>query len=255
MTPAGPAAGPESLLAGVLTTDPARPLLTYYDDATGERTELSATTLANWVAKAANLLQDELDVESGTAVGVALPSHWQTAAILLAAWSVGAVLSPDVSRPDVACVDAAHLDAAAGAGTRLAFALGPLGGGFAVPPPGAIDFAADVRGQPDGFAPHAPVEGGQLALAAPPTSRAELVAAAVDVAGRLGFDAGDRVLDLRRWAGPPAWIDGLLAPLAAGASVVLAPAMAASDAALVEARAAAERVTHVHDGTGVRRLR
>src|SRR5690606_31992912 len=33
----------------------ARPLITFYDDATGERIELSGVTTANWVAKTANL--------------------------------------------------------------------------------------------------------------------------------------------------------------------------------------------------------
>ncbi|HET6211502.1 MAG TPA: TIGR03089 family protein, partial [Micromonosporaceae bacterium] len=40
-----------ALLARAVAAEPARPLITYYDDATGERTELSAATLANWVAK------------------------------------------------------------------------------------------------------------------------------------------------------------------------------------------------------------
>jgi hypothetical protein len=45
--------------------DPVRPLVTHYDDATGERVELSATTLENWVSKTANLLQDELGRTAG----------------------------------------------------------------------------------------------------------------------------------------------------------------------------------------------
>ena len=48
------------LLDAALRSDPARPLVTFYDDATGERIELSVTTYANWVAKTASLLQDEL---------------------------------------------------------------------------------------------------------------------------------------------------------------------------------------------------
>ena len=39
--------------------------MTHYDDATGERVELSATTLENWVSKTANLLQDELGRTAG----------------------------------------------------------------------------------------------------------------------------------------------------------------------------------------------
>ena len=51
---------PADLLRSALAADPARPLVTFYDDATGERVELSVATFANWVAKTANLLQDEL---------------------------------------------------------------------------------------------------------------------------------------------------------------------------------------------------
>ena len=81
---------PADLLALALRREPAAPLFTQYDDLTGERVELSATTLANWVAKSANLLQDEFDIGPGSTVAVALPVHWQTAAVLLAAWSCGA---------------------------------------------------------------------------------------------------------------------------------------------------------------------
>ncbi|NDU76176.1 TIGR03089 family protein, partial [Actinomadura sp. DSM 109109] len=40
--------------------DPSRPLVTFYDDAAGERVELSARTFDNWVAKTANFLVDGL---------------------------------------------------------------------------------------------------------------------------------------------------------------------------------------------------
>ena len=50
-----------ALLARLLREDPGRPLVTYYDDATGERTELSVVTYSNWVSKNANLLLEELD--------------------------------------------------------------------------------------------------------------------------------------------------------------------------------------------------
>ncbi|MBA3251958.1 MAG: TIGR03089 family protein, partial [Geodermatophilaceae bacterium] len=72
-----------ALLDRRVAADGAAPLITYYDDDTGERTELSAVTLANWVAKTANLWQDGLDVEPGQRVAVLLPPHWQTAAVLL----------------------------------------------------------------------------------------------------------------------------------------------------------------------------
>ena len=49
---------------------PTSPLVTYYDLASGERVELSGVTTANWVAKTANFLIDELDAEVGTRVRV-----------------------------------------------------------------------------------------------------------------------------------------------------------------------------------------
>src|SRR3954454_11291772 len=63
--------------------DPTTPLLTWYDDATGDRTELSGATLDNWVSKTANLLVDGLGLGSGDTAAVLLPPHWQTAAIVL----------------------------------------------------------------------------------------------------------------------------------------------------------------------------
>ena len=69
---ASPPALPSDLLAAAVRRNASAPLITHYDDATGERVELSATTLANWVAKTANLLQDEFDVGPGSTVAVAL---------------------------------------------------------------------------------------------------------------------------------------------------------------------------------------
>ena len=46
------------MLADQVRRSAGRPVVTFYDDATGERVELSAATYANWVAKTAGLLQD-----------------------------------------------------------------------------------------------------------------------------------------------------------------------------------------------------
>jgi uncharacterized protein (TIGR03089 family) len=87
---------PAAVLAAMLASDPGRPRLTGYDDTPGptqgERVELSAKVLANWVAKAANLLQDDLDGSPGTTVGLDLPAHWRAFYWALAAWSVGATV-------------------------------------------------------------------------------------------------------------------------------------------------------------------
>ena len=85
--------GPAELLRRLVASDPGRPRITVYDDTEsatrGERVELSARVLANWVAKAANLLQDDLDLGPGTVVVLDLPPHWRTLYWALAVWSVG----------------------------------------------------------------------------------------------------------------------------------------------------------------------
>ncbi len=87
---------PGDVLATMLRSDATRPRLTFYDDAPGptrgERIELSAKVLGNWVNKAGNVLQDELDVGAGTLVVVAMPVHWRSVYWALAAWSVGALV-------------------------------------------------------------------------------------------------------------------------------------------------------------------
>src|SRR3954447_24204783 len=110
------------LLADAVAADPARPLLTWYDDTTGERTELSGATLANWVAKTANLLVDGAGLAVGDTATVRLPPHWQTAAILLGCWASGVSITAGSSA-----------DIAFGTGTqdadapeRYATALHPL---------------------------------------------------------------------------------------------------------------------------------
>lgn len=86
---------PTEVLAALLRSDPARPRVTFYDDSVnvGERIELSGKVLANWVSKAANLLQDEFDAGPGTRISLRLPpAHWRTVYWALATWSVGATV-------------------------------------------------------------------------------------------------------------------------------------------------------------------
>jgi uncharacterized protein (TIGR03089 family) len=247
MRPTGPAA----LLASARDRDPARPLLTHYDDATGERVELSATTLDNWVAKTANLLQDEFDVGPGRTVAVALPVHWQTAAVLLAVWSCGATVVDTAAEDDGRLTDADVVLAAqdrlealedAGIEELLGLSLHPLGMGMAGYSGPARDFALEVRAHGDVFVPYEapdPAAPG-LAVGNLELTLGGLTDAAAELAGRLGLVAGDRVLVdevTALEAGPVAW---LLAPLSAGASIVLCRNARPDGLA---ARAASERVT------------
>ena len=85
----------------MLRSDPTRPRVSFYDDQLGERIELSTKVLANWIAKAANWLQDECAAEAGTTVRLDLPpTHWRTIYWALAVWSVGATVS-DEDQTDV----------------------------------------------------------------------------------------------------------------------------------------------------------
>ncbi|ASW53714.1 TIGR03089 family protein [Plantactinospora sp. KBS50] len=226
---------PARILTAAIAADPTRPLLTWYDDATGDRTELSGATLANWVAKTANLLVDDAGLAPGDRAGVLLPPHWQTAAVLLGCWSAGVSVSTDAPEPvDVLFAAADRLGEAADwpAGDRYALALAPLAAPLAQLPPGYADYVLEVRGQGDAFNPPPGVG----------TPDGQLVTRATAHAAALGLTAGDRVLvDAHRHPDP---VDWLLAPLAAGASIVLCAAL---DPARRDARIATERVTRTLD--------
>ncbi|MGH3327239.1 MAG: TIGR03089 family protein, partial [Streptomycetales bacterium] len=105
---------PADLLRSAMAADASRPLVTFYDDATGERTELSVATFDNWVAKTANLLQDGLLAEPGQRVAILLPLHWQTAVWLLSCWTCGLVAAPggDPAGADVAVAGPETVDRA-----------------------------------------------------------------------------------------------------------------------------------------------
>ena len=159
-----------AVLTGQLRGDPARPLVTFYDDATGERVELSVTTYANWVAKTAGLLQDELDVERGGLLLVDLPTHWLAAVWLGAAWTVGASVTDDRARledADLVVCGPDGLEELAGAADRVpvvGLSLRPLGARFDRPlPTGVVDYGAVVLGQPDAFTPYDPPEAADVA--------------------------------------------------------------------------------------------
>jgi uncharacterized protein (TIGR03089 family) len=219
----------------------ARPLITYYDDATGERIELSGTTAANWAAKTANLLRDECDVEPGTAVAMLLPAHWQTAAVLLGAWWCGAEVVAEPADADWVLCDADRIDlalAAAPAGGVVALSLDAFGKGLPGLPSGVIDFATEVRLHGDDFVPWAPVPDDTAALAG--ATVAEVLAASRGRAAALGLTSSDRVLSTLEWSSPEGLGDGLLAVLAAGASLVH---VRHPDPAALDRKATSERTT------------
>jgi len=205
--------------------DAARPLVTFYDDATGERIELSVATYANWVSKTAGLLQDDLDIERGGLVLLDLPTHWLGAVWLGAAWSGGLCVTTDRSlrtEADLVVCGPAGVHEYAGLAGDLpvvGISLRPLGGRFVEPlPAGVTDYGAVVLAQPDTFYPDNPPTAGDLAWRDGDASRTQgelLVAAGVDpVVGH-----GGRLLtDVNPCS--PHGVRTLLSPLLLGASTV-----------------------------------
>lgn len=237
------------LLADAVARDAGRPYLTFYDQASGERVELSRATTANWVAKTGNLLQDSLGAELGSTVGIALPPHWQRAVWLLAAWQVGATVrfDPD-GRADVAVIGPETL--AAGlpdAADVVALSLRPLGGRFTDPlPAGVLDYNAEVLGHGDAFVPYDPPAPSTPALVL--ADRRTLTHSDCIEAGRrrAASWAGDqppRVLT--HGADPVGDAELLLAALAADGSIVL---VTNPQAERVDVLATEERVTAFDDG-------
>ncbi|WHU45315.1 TIGR03089 family protein [Gordonia sp. L191] len=221
--------------------DHSRPALTFYDDATGERTELSWATLGNWAAKTANLLVDEVLLEPGDPVIVDLPEHWQTAGILLGCWWAGARVHTRAEADlfgdaTVGFTDRDHVDAHPDVEDLIVAPLDP----FAMPvpglPPGVSDYGTRVRIHGDQFT--GPAHAGD-ALDGRTTS--EVLDAAHAAAAGAGIRPGGRVLSTLEWASATGIVDHFLAPLSVGAGLV----WVANPDGDQSARAATERAEFV----------
>jgi uncharacterized protein (TIGR03089 family) len=211
-----------AILNPMLRADPVGPRITYYDDATGERIELSAVTLANWAAKTGNLLRDELGGGPASRVAVLLPAHWQTAAALFGVWWIGA---------DVL------LDGADATGASEVAVLSMDAFGRPVPdlPIGVTDYATAVR-----------VHGDQIVAEQHPgpalagRSVEQVLDACQKSAAAKALTADDRVLSTASWSTADDVIDGLLSVLAVGGSLVY---VANPDPAGLPRRTETEKVT------------
>lgn len=238
-----------ALLAAQLRRDPGRPLVTFYDHATGERVELSTTTYANWVAKAAGLLVEEGNLERGMRLRIDLPPHWLGCVFLGAAWTVGLVLvsaeAGAEAQPEVDAVVCGPDELASWAPTSrtrpvFACSLAPLGVRFADPiPDGVHDVGIEVWSQPDAFSAWDPPTGDDPAWTGPgeDLTQGQILEAAT--AGSLLTDGG-RLLSVADPASPPG-IATFTEPLARGGSLVL---VRNPDPSRLDDLAAAERVTH-----------
>ncbi|MUL46818.1 TIGR03089 family protein [Mycobacterium sp. CBMA293] len=229
-----------AILDPLLRDDPAGPRITYYDDATGERIELSTVTLANWAAKTANLLRDELGAGPGSRVAVLLPAHWQTAGVLFGVWYIGAevvVGEPLPTDCDVALCAADLIEAAdaTGAGEVVVLSLDPFGKPVPGLPIGITDYATSVRVHGDQIVPE---RAAGPALAG--RSAADVLAEAQSGAATQGFTANTRLLSTAPWGTADELVANLLTAFAGGASLVQ---VANADAAALDRRRMTEKVT------------
>ena len=231
-----------AILDPMLRADAVGPRITYYDDASGERIELSAVTLANWAAKTGNLLRDELGAGSGSRVAILLPAHWQTAAVLFGVWWIGAEAVLETSGPaDLALCTAERLDEADATvepgGEVAVLSLDAFGRSAPDLPIGVTDYATAVR-----------VHGDQIVAERHPgaalggRSVDEILADCANSAAARGLTPKDRVLSSASWSGPAELVDGLLAIMAVGASLVQ---VANPDPAALQRRVETEKVTRV----------
>lgn len=245
-TPLNPQ-GPDlaALLEHRLRDQPGAPLLTFYDDATGERTELSATSFANWTAKHANLLREELDLEDDDVVLLDLPTHWLVPVFLAGAWTAGLAVTAD---PEVAhAVVVTDLEGARRHASDpdrvsvLVCSLHPFALPVAEPlPPGALDHGHLWPGQSDVHVAHLAPDPDRPAWRSPDRTQRDLLAqaASAEEPGRLLTDAH------------PAEDQGvatLWRPLVTGGSTVL---VSRADPGSWESRAAQERVDAVSRSAG-----
>ena len=225
-------------------------LITYRDEATGERTALTAAEVGGWAAATASLLTAECGLDPGSRVAVLLPPHWQTAAVVLGAWSAGcevafrpwatAGLAPAGDPLDASFVERRRVDSwlddVPDAAHRFVLGLAPAGAAVAVPPEGYRDFPTAVR--PHLGAPARPHPAPDEPATVDGTTFGKYGFVAAEIARRRGLGRGDRVLvDAGTAEHPLTW---LLAPLSAGAALVLARNL---DPAARDAVIAAEGIT------------
>lgn len=194
---------------------PSDPVLTFVDSV-GQRSELSARTLSNNVAKAANALRDEAMLESGESLRFDVGWHWQRPVWLLASWTLGLRVTVGDGAIRISDLQQSDLDDTCWIVSRHPFGLPEPG-----VPHGAVDAATIARLQPDTFVAET-VEPLTRAIDAFDTHLT--IEAALDRAGAIGVE--HQVMDSERIAvtepsGVDGWVWPALVPLVCDASLVM----------------------------------
>jgi uncharacterized protein (TIGR03089 family) len=233
----------------MLPTSRETELITYYDDATGERAGLTAAEVGGWSAATAALLTEGCGLTAGSRAAVLLPPHWQTAAVLLGAWAAGIEVSFRGWATAGLTAAGDPLDVTFVEQRRVTSWLDDVPSGrhqFALPlsqppriPDGYRDYAVEIRPYLGAAPPTQAIRAGDAATV-DGTTFADYESIASEVAKAKGITRGDRVLiDTSLHEQPLIW---LLAPLTAGASLVLCTNL---DKSQLPDRITTERVTHV----------
>lgn len=207
---------PERQFAALLEADQSRPFVTYYDEQSGERCELSVKSLTNWVVKTHHLLGTELGLGVGDTAFIALPAHWISVPVLLGCLTAGLAIN-DETPADVAFVTPQTLDVARDVPDVFAIAPALAAAGFGgEPAPPAQDYVTAVRPQEDTW-PSVVLSGSPDDPCLPGRTRGEVA----HLAAASGLPPGARLLTTRSWTSPQEWIDTVLAPVAVGGSLVI----------------------------------
>jgi uncharacterized protein (TIGR03089 family) len=220
------------------------PFLTFYDDRSGERTELSYATFDNWVAKTANLLSEAFEAGPGTRVALALETHWTAVVVAFAAWRVGACAAPiltdhpgvparlnellSVARPDVVVASERVAGDLAYEAPVIAVG-GGFGGRLTTDVSDALPYAEQVLAFGDDFDdPEVTLDDPALLVVAPWTPDAAIVldqhnllAGALALIEWGGLSSEDRLLSSAPLGPVDGLVLGLLAPLLCGGASVL----------------------------------
>lgn len=215
-----------SMLTPLLRANPASPRLTVYDETGGTRMEFSAQTLDNWAAKVANMLDEEFDLAPDSRVLVDVPVSWQAAVIAIGTCT--ASRSPELGdvepsgQPGVVFTTPERASAWESVPDVVVVSPDPFGRGVVESggelPIGTIDFGPTVRFYGDDYFGNSP----------------ELARWARDGVGAGRWRVGP-------WRDTRGFEDSVLAPLAAGGSVVVVTGLASAER--LAAIDAAENVT------------
>lgn len=229
-----------SLLTPIVSTDPASPRLTVYDETAGTRMEFSGVTLENWANKIANMLVEEFefdDPDDAPAILVDLPVSWQAAVLPIGIYNAGLTFTvgqnsssgeddesaASTTAPDLVFTTADRVENWPKGTDVVAVSDDPFGRGVTETggtlPPGVVDFGPTVRFYGDQYFGDSP-------------ELADWKNASANTAERILIPA---------WSSREEFDADVMAILAAGGSVVVIAGMASADR--IEQIAEAEKVT------------